>query len=779
MSQTPTTLRRPGLRRWFRQRNRTSATLDVENSRLLRILVQMLVSVGIASVSVAAAGVTQASYGNLLAIPLSALGGYWSWKARHQNNIAVKFCIAFGMLMALGIFLAGLVGSENDTRIQLAELLIHLQVLHSFDMPRRKDLGYSMVIGLILLGVAATVSQSLTFAPLLISFLAITLPVLMLDYQSRLKLLTLPTGVNLQSPLTLQRLVWLLLLTLALGLAIFAALPRLPGYQIRNFPISSTVDFQGEFTGDEIVNPGYSAGTGISPDLAEAAGADGDSTQILGGSSAQGPGEFDDTSYYGFSQRMNQNLRGTLEPQVLMRVRSQAPGFWRVLSFDRYTGQGWEISRDDEVEVLERSSVSFQTKLPSTAYSLLQYNTQGRQRQVVQTYTIVNGLPNLIPALYQADELYFPTREVAIDAEGSLRSPLPLAEGITYSVVSDVPYRDRTALRQAQQVYDSDIKQVYLQVPPAIRDRVREQTEALLAQSPQPLTAPYEKALYLAQSLKQNYTMQTELPFFTENEDLVEAFLFTYEGGYPDHFSTVLTVMLRSIGIPARLVTGFGSGRFNPFTGYYVVSNTDAYAITEVFFPGFGWFGFDPIPGHEVLPPSIKDRQTFSVLRQFWHWVAGWLPSPVTGWLSSLLAWLVARFSQLVRFFSEGLAGFLAALLTLTGVSFLGWLSWQGWQRWRQHARLRKLPAVERLYQQMLVWLAAQGHPKRPTQTPLEYAQALTRQSQFTQGDQVLAIVQTYIGWRYGNAPADPENLQQQLKGLKKSRGRRQSDATK
>jgi hypothetical protein len=167
MTPTPTSLRQTWQQRW-RDRSPTSET--VEDSILLRSLVQVLVSVGMASVSVAAAGVTDVSYLNLLAIPLSALGGYWSWKARHRRNITVKFLIAFGMLMALGIFLAGLVGRESDTRIQLAELLIHLQVLHSFDMPRRKDLGYSIVIGLILLGVAATVSQSLTFAPLLIYF---------------------------------------------------------------------------------------------------------------------------------------------------------------------------------------------------------------------------------------------------------------------------------------------------------------------------------------------------------------------------------------------------------------------------------------------------------------------------------------------------------------------------------------------------------------------------------------------------------------------------------
>lgn len=745
--------------------NNKAADSQTEDSILLRVLIQILVSVGIASLSVAAIGVTQASYFNLLAIPLSAFGAYWSWKSRHRRNITVKFFIAFGMLAALGVFLAGIVGGNGDTRVRLAELLIHLQVLHSFDMPRRKNLGYSIVIGLILLGVAATVSQSLTFGPLLVLFLAIALPILTLDYQSRLGLKAQPTTRGVTIAFKPRQFAILLFVVLALGLSIFAALPRFPGYQIRNFPVSDTINFQGEFSGDRIVNSGYSSGAQTDENLEEAGG---DSTQIQGGSPTEGPGELDSTTYYGFSQRMNQNLRGTMEPQVVMRVRSQAPGFWRVLAFDHYTGQGWEVTREDQVEVIKRSSVTYRNYVPSAAYQAGRHNVQGREREIVQTYTIVNNLPNLIPALYQVEQIYFPTREIAVDAEGSLRSPIPLSRGITYTIVSDVPYRDRTRLRTARQDYEDDLTDAYLQIPAEIRDRVRQKTEELLAKSPQLLTDPYEQSLYLAQTIKQNYTIQTELPFFSDDEDLVNAFLFTYEGGYPDHFSTVLTIMLRSIGIPARLVTGFSTGRFNPFTGYYVVSNTDAYAMTEVFFPGYGWFAFDPIPGHELIPPSIKDSQTFTVLRQFWNWVAGWLPSPVSSWLTGAIAGLLNIFSRLLEFFSNGIVGFLSALLSLTGLVFFSWLAWQGWRRWRQNARLQKLPAIERIYQQLLGWLAEQGYPKRPTQTPLEYAISLRQQRQFSKAEEVMGIIQTYLRWRYGNLDEDANALSQRVKAMKK-----------
>ncbi|NJL47795.1 MAG: DUF3488 domain-containing protein [Leptolyngbyaceae cyanobacterium SM2_5_2] len=467
---------------WFAASRLSQATdsSQVEDSILLRVLVQCLVTLGIASVAVAAAGVTQTSLWNLLAIPLSAVGALYSWRRRRYRNVAIKFFIAIGMLVALAAFFSRLLQQPGDTRIILAELLIQLQVLHSFDLPRRKDLGYSMMIGLILLGVAATISQTLAFAPLLLLFLVLAIPVLVLDYQSRLGLAPLPWQ-QVKPGLALRQLLGLLSLTIALGLLIFLFLPRLPGYQIQNFPVSSTIDTEAGFTGQAIINPGY-----LSDDAAQAEqgfGGEGGQGTIQGKGKLTGPGVVDNSSYYGFNQQMNQNLRGVMTPEVVMRVRSQAPGFWRVLAFDHYTGQGWDIARNDEVRTLNRSSFSYQTLLPIEP-------SLARQREIVQTYTLVSNFPNLIPALHQPRELYFPTREVAIDREGSLRSPIGLEQGMTYTAVSRVPFRDRTQLRQASTSYSREIQQHYLQVPEGIREPVRQKAEELLALSPIPVTAP-------------------------------------------------------------------------------------------------------------------------------------------------------------------------------------------------------------------------------------------------------------------------------------------------
>ncbi len=761
------------------QRIEASPKPIVEESVQLRVLVQLLVVIGIIATDIA---IEEPRH--LWAIPVSLLGAAWSGWRRHHRNIPIKFCIALGMLVALAAFFGRLLGELNDTRVVLAELLIHLQVLHSFDLPRRKDLGYSMVIGLILLGVAATLSQTLAFAPVVLVFLAIALPTLIFDYRSRLGL----SRLNKLSQNSAQRqrlphlnykfLIVSFLGIVLLGLAIFAILPRFPSYQLRTFPVSSPLDtLEQEFDGSQVFNPGY---------VSQGEGTD-DSDGEGGQNPRSGPGALNTAFYYGFDTQINQNLRGQLIPQVVMRVRSQAAGFWRVVAFDQYTGQGWNISRNERTVELKRPSWSYQ-------FMLLPRPTQAETREVVQSYTILSQLPNLLPALAWPRQVYFPTRELAIDTEGTLRSPLTLREGLTYTVISQVPYRDRNLLSQASTEYPPNIKDYYLQVPEPIQEKVRQKTEEILAnpnsisQTPESLDSPYEKALFLAQYLKQNpnYKLQDEPPFFQDGEDIVEAFLFGYKnspegqtitGGYPDHFATVLTIMLRSVGIPARLVGGFQPGEFNPFTGLYVVRNTDAHLMTEVYFPDYGWFAFNPIPGMDLIPPSIERNQTFSTLRAFWDWIAGWLPSPVTNILQMvfgrLILWIFRSIRWFFQQFSQGWLGLFRGIGITIILSFLGWLSWTQWQAWRERYRLAKLPPMERLYQQMLKILTDVGYPKSPSQTPWEYAQFLQDQENIERPEIIDEISTAYVRWRYGTEAVDLQRLQQQLQQLKISQTQR------
>jgi len=739
-----------------------------EESRLFRILVQGLVIIGIIATDVAAQ--TQWSY---WAVPLSIMGAVWSWHRRKNRNVAVKFLLAIGMLLVLFVFLSNMVVNLQDSRIALAGLLVQLQVLHSFDLPRRKDLGYSMVIGVILLGVAGTVSQTLGFAPWLVLFLALAIPTLILDYRSRLNLEVLDGSLPWlsggkksfnakflrHSALVPGRLGLILGLTLVLGLILFTLMPRFPSYQLQTFPVSGPEETKNqEFDSQnrDIVNPGY---------VNQGKGSGGQG----GNSPTQGKGQMDDTFYYGFSSRINQNLRGQLTKKLVLRVRSQAAGFWRALSFDHYTGQGWEISDNENIDTIRRSPWSYRFHLDA-------FPTALKTQTIIQTYTAVLDLPNVIPSLNSPRYLYFPTREVGVDQNGSLRSPAGLAEGMTYTVISEVPFRERTVLRQATLEYPKAILNRYLQIPPAIGPQVREKAIELLKKSPKPINTVYDASLYLAQALKQNYRIRTDIPYLEPEEDLVEAFLFRDQGGYPDHFSTVLTVMLRSLGIPARFTAGFAPGQFNPFTGYYLVHNSDAFGLTEVYFPKFGWFTFDPIPGHELFPPSLEENETFSVLKQLWNWVAGWLPSPVTGFLSLIGANLTEILARLVqalwRLVSGSILGALLGLVLAIALGFLSWLTWGQVRRRLQMRRLARLHPLNRLYQKMLLHLQEQGYPKSATQTPREYVNALPEYLNPAQRDIIKEISLAYEAWHYGHQPQNVDYLERQGQILLRSLAR-------
>lgn len=746
-----------------------------EESLLLRVLVQLMVVIGIIATDVAAE--TNLS---LWAIPLSIVGATWSWYHRHDRNIGVKFGLALAMLGALGYFVSHLVGSMNDTRLVLAELLVQMQVIHTFDLPRRKDLGYSMTIGLILISVAGTLSQTLTFAPLLLLFLTIAIPVLFLDYRSRLNLspliITSPTQIT-KIGLPWQRLGQLLGIVLAIGLVIFALMPRFPGYQ-GSLPVSAPVKYeQKQFDAKGIINPGYQR---------KGKGGNGKGQQIDGkGGDGKSDGTLDENFYYGFNSQINQNLRGIMKPKMVMRVRSQAPGFWRALAFDRYTGQGWEISRNSQTRKVNRPEWDYKFTL---GYPTSKMPT----KQVIQSYTALEELPNIIPAMSSVTELYFPTPEIAIDKEGSIRSPVGLQTGLTYTAVSQVPFRDRQLLDKASTNYSPDITNYYRQIPAKVAAKIQTYTQDLIAKSTQqqvgknsqPLTSNYAKALYLAQYLKQHYRLPQDpiaLARVPDGEDLASWFLFRCEGkstscetgGYADHFATTYTMMLRSIGIPARLAVGFDPGRFNPFTGFYEVANTDAHALTEVYFPDYGWFAFDPIPGHPLTPPGVDEDQTFSALGQLWNWVASWLPSPVTAWLAYIwsltLGWLAVGIGGFFGLFSQGWLGIFSGSAIAISIAFCGWWGWQQWGKWRHRQWLKKLSPVERVYQQMLAQLN-DTTPKHPAQTPLEYAQIVRETRSTSTSILVTEISQAYTAWRYGAEAQQIDRLQELLTSLKQEK---------
>jgi transglutaminase-like putative cysteine protease len=737
----------------------------VEDSIPLRVLVQIFVFISIGAMdSVASSG------NSAWAIPLSAIAAVWAWYARRKRNVIVKLFIAIAMIAMLVVFLNDLVRNTDETRLLLARLLIQLQVLHSFDLPRRKDLGYSIVIGLILMALAATLSQTMIFALWLMAFLLVGLPILLLDHRSRLGVQTLSFQPE-KMGISLLPLSGLLAIVLVLGLTIFAFLPRLPGFQLRNFPVSVNLSVQRQIPKGGILSRQQQA-------QQQQSGTNGTGTGGTGGNNDLEtlPPLFApeiDTASSGAKQ-----LNTKRKPELMMRVRSQAELFWRVMAYDEYTGKGWRISRNDpsQIRTIKRSAINYEFFLPIPTYAAIGVPKQVKpleMQEVVQTYTITSpNFPNLVPAAAVPRQIYFPSEELDVDQEGMIRGPGPLPEDLTYTVISNVVSRNPQQLRQMPNEYPRSISNYYLKVPANLAPQVRETALSFLANAQDAqgkaiaLDNTYDRVVQIAQSIKQNYAVKT-LKFDESRGDLVSQFV-EQGGGEESHFVSTMAVMLRSLGIPTRYVVGFSSGKFNPFTGLYEVQNIDTQSMVEVFFPIYGWVAFDPVPNRPLFPPSIENNQTFGVIQTFWNWVAQFLPSPVNNFFTSLFNNIGKFLGGLVSWLIEmGWIGIAFGLAIAFGFGIGGWALWQFAIWWWQLQRLQKMPIPQRAYQQMLQWLSEQGKPKSSYQTPQEYVASLGDRVSTQQASAIAQITQIYQDWRYGDR-AIGYNLATELKMLLK-----------
>ncbi len=127
-----------------------------------------------------------------------------------------------------------------------------------------------------------------------------------------------------------------------------------------------------------------------------------------------------------------------------------------------------------------------------------------------------------------------------------------------------------------------------------------------------------ERARRLESHLTEEYTYT--LNFVGRSADNpIEDFLFRYKSGQCEYFASAMVLMLRSQGVPARLVTGFLGGEYNPFEGYYIVRENNAHAWVEAYLPGEGWRIFDPTP--PAGRPGEASEGGLLLAQQAWDFV--------------------------------------------------------------------------------------------------------------------------------------------------------------
>jgi len=546
-----------------------------EDSRALRASV--LASIVIAEITILAMGYYSTI--NVILVPaLTVAGFYVSWRRRRLRNLGLKFILSLLVIAATIFFMRELVGSLYDTRLPLIKLFLWLQVLHSFDVPARRDLKFSLGSGLTLIAAGAVLATGMMYLAGLALFsaaAAVSLVYFNLSEQSARAVLSLPARTR--SMVVFGAVVWMA--GLAAAIPIFLLLPQGTQARLHSLPISDLHRIFGDFSGG-VANPGYSNE----------------------GNPFVGPPQYNPDSYYGFNQYMDLRSRGNLSDDIVMKVRSDDYNYYRGLVFDVYNGMGWEIGDDRTVEV-QSDTQPMDLNLPDYAFF--------RSRSQVESFYIEADLPNIIFASWRPVSLYFPADRIKIDSFASLRSPYQLTEGSVYSVVTEQPTYFPETLRKYPRQNDPEPAGDFLTLP-WNDDLAR--VKSLATEVTRDYANRYDQVVALERYLKDNYRYDLGIAPQTSGSDSVAYFLFEEKAGYCEHFASAMTVMARSLGIPARVVTGYAGGSYNPFTGLWEVKQSDAHAWVEVYFGSMGWVSFDPTPGFETPSPGDEQRSS---------WIAG------------------------------------------------------------------------------------------------------------------------------------------------------------
>ncbi len=183
----------------------------------------------------------------------------------------------------------------------------------------------------------------------------------------------------------------------------------------------------------------------------------------------------------------------------------------------------------------------------------------------------------------------------------SLRSTKgKIKAGEVYTVTSSVSVAEAAELEAAGTDYPTWALTKYTQLPVDLPQRVRD----LAADLTNGAATPYGKAKAIESYLSTfPYTLEVDPPPF--NADGVDHFLFTLRKGYSEYFASAMTVMLRSVNVPARLATGYTVGDKATDQQLYFVRDSHAHGWVEVFFPHYGWITFEPTPGASLPKVSL------------------------------------------------------------------------------------------------------------------------------------------------------------------------------
>jgi transglutaminase-like putative cysteine protease len=488
----------------------------------------------------------------------------------------------------------------------------------------------------------------------------------------------------------------------------------------------------------------------------------------------------------GFSERVRLGELGAikLSDALVMRVRigesigDIPPNLkWRGIALEHYDGRSWTRSRPGRTRVAEKEG-----------HFKLQEYIHG-PRTLRQTFFVEALSTDVVFAGHRALAVSSEIKNLLRDASDSLFTVRHPSSKIRYSVVSEIMDPDPALIPEDAERVPDDIRAATLQLPP-ISPRI-----GLLARE---ITRhekhPFHKAAALEKYLLDHYQYSLDMSGTAGTDDPLATFLFDVRKGHCEYFASAMAIMLRTIGIPARLVNGFRMGEYNAIGRDWIVRQYDAHSWVEAYFAPYGWIEFDPTPPD----PERAKQPLLRILTNLADAIGLWWSDEVINYDFQKQFSLVASFREALMDGRQKLAD-LASRARDLGRDKAGTLRFRKllsrphlvivvvlavtlgillrrktcWSLWVKRSLKRLLfPIdsnlfVESFYTEALDLLRLRGFQRDRNQTPLEFAASLgghPARSEFT------TLTHVYNKMRFGGGPASTEDLSRArrvLKGLR------------
>ena len=450
--------------------------------------------------------------------------------------------------------------------------------------------------------------------------------------------------------------------------------------------------------------------------------------------SLRGPYGKPGDSYYGGSLPVGQNAATgdaiVLEVEVLESPGLNMRYYWRGRAYNDYVGGVWSASTT--------SRILFQPDMDNLGVPDAADGAEALLRVTSQfpTQALIYGPAPLVWIDRAADVAAMRAAPNLYDSY-SWKARTIVPAGAAYEVRAELRNPTIQQLRAASGVYPAWVLEHSLGVP----ERYRADLTGLAEEITSGALNAFDRTAAITNYLRLNIRYSQSVPAPPEGQDPVLWVLLDHRRGFCNYYASAEVLLLRSIGIPARLAVGFARGEFEH--GMYTVHRRDAHAWPEVYFPGIGWVEFEPtssedplvrpsdlfptgIPDSDVTPRASADEEGSRIPEEVE--IApptAPLPFPLTPAgralyialpiLASLLAvGLVYR----ARVFNR-LPAWLLRTLEAGGGPAPQWVS--SWERWNQ------LAPVERAFASVGWSLRLLGKPPQMDATPAAQAVALSR----------------------------------------------------